>query len=174
MVVPIACKFPGYDDHNSTEITAETTQSVETLETNLNNVLENIPAGSEFQIEMSEQQLTSYVSSKLQEDPDSQIHDVQVFLREGEIRVLAMVDQSNMTVQAEMIIKPYLDNTNVIQYEITRAKLGPFNIPQSMINSMREQIGFALDEQLHSLGDNYHIDNITTQNGVMIIKGLKK
>lgn len=172
MIVPLACKLPGWGGNKPLETIPVTTQAAKTLEANLEDTLKNIPQGVEFQIEITEQQLTSYVSLKLQANPDSPVHDLQIYLRDDQIRVIGTVDQANMSVQSEIIVRPFLD-ANRLQFDVISAKIGPFNLPQSFIDSMKQEMQSAFEEQLQDLGTNYRIDSIVIQNGVMIIKGIK-
>jgi hypothetical protein len=172
LILALACKLPGFYGDKPAETIAVTTQSAQTLESNIEKNVLNIPHGGDFQIEITEQQLTSYVSMKLQENAQYPVHHVQIYLRDSQIRVLGDVDQANMSVQAELIIKPYLES-NVVQFDVLSAKIGPFNIPQDLIDSMKQEMKDAFEEQLQGLGENYQMDSIDIQNGVMIIKGKK-
>jgi hypothetical protein len=60
-----------------------------------------------------------------------------------------------------------------VQFDVLSAKIGPFNIPQDLIDSLKQEMKDAFEEQLQGLGENYQMDSIEIQNGVMIIKGKK-
>ncbi len=171
-IVPLACKLPGWSEKNPLATIPVSTQAVKTMEANLEDTIKNTSHGSEFQIAITEQQLTSYLALKLQANPDYPVHDLRIYLRDGKIRVIGTVDQANMAVQAEFIVRPFVE-ANRLQYDVISAKIGPFNLPQTFIEAMEQEMQSAFEEQLQSLDKNYQIDSVVIQDGVMTLKGIK-
>jgi hypothetical protein len=172
MIIPLACQFPG----KTTELPAETipvsSESAQSLEENLKSALAAAKENGEFQIEVTEQQLTSWVTLQMDNDSAYPIENLQIFLREGQIKVTGQVNDANMKVGMEIVMDMRVSQDHRLEYDIVSAKVGPFNIPQSLLDEMKGRIQAAFDQQMQSLGTSYQIDRLEIRDGIMTIEGI--
>ncbi|MGB9673119.1 MAG: hypothetical protein ACPL3P_03200 [Anaerolineales bacterium] len=171
LIIPIACKLPGINTQELDKRPTETA-NLKTLDQDLGSNLQNLPAGSAFQIEITEGQLTAFVENKLKDNSVYPVHDLQITLQDNQITFIGKVDQAGLTMDLQLILKPNLEN-NQLLFDVVESKIGPFNIPQSMVETIQQELKDRFQEQLVDLGNNYQIENIEIANGVMIIKGHK-
>jgi hypothetical protein len=69
----------------------------------------------------------------------------------------------NMTVSADADGRP--------QYEVVSAKVGPFPLPQSILDQMTSQIDAVFASQFGAEAENIYIEQITIADGKMNIQG---
>jgi uncharacterized protein YpmS len=147
------------------------TEAVENLEATLESAAEEMQETGEVQLEMDEAQLTSLVAFELQESGEEMISDPQVYLRDGQIQVFGTVEQQNVSGTARVAMTVDLDSEGRPDVNVVSASIGPFPIPQQIVDNVESELNEAFTEQLDSVAPNTRFESIVIADGKMTITG---
>ncbi|MFC2042865.1 hypothetical protein ACFLUA_01785 [Chloroflexota bacterium] len=173
MVISLACNFPGINQPAPEEVgqIPVTTESVKNLDDNIQSVIEDIQNGGPFQLIVTESQLTSYANYELQSYQEYQIQNVQIYLRDGQVRITGDVEQNNINLPLTIVLQLSVDGNGKPESEIISASIGPFQIPDSFLDQLTSMMDSILVNQILPANQNVVIEQITINNGQMIISG---
>jgi uncharacterized protein YpmS len=168
-VVTLACNF------GSRETPAPpppvSTEAVVNLEATLESAADQIRESGEVHLEMDEAQLTSLVTFELQESGEEMISDPQIYLRDGQIQVFGTVERQNLSGTARVVMTVDLDEEGRPDLNVVSASLGPFPIPQQIVDNIESELNEAFTEQLDSMAPNTRFESIVIDDGKMTITG---
>ena len=173
MVISLACNFPGINQPAPEEVGAipVTTESFQNLDDNIQSVIEDIQNGEPFQLIVTESQLTSYANYELQSYQEYQIQNVQIYLRDGRVRITGDAEQNNINLPLTILLKLSVDGSGKPESEIVSASIGPFQLPESFLDTLTSMMDSILVTQILPANQNVVIEQITINNGQMIISG---
>jgi uncharacterized protein YpmS len=173
MVISLACNFPGINQPAPEEVGVipVTTESVQKLDDNIQSVIEDIQSGGPFQLIVTESQLTSLANYELQSYQDYEIQNVQIDLRDGQARITGDVEQNNINLPLSIVLKFSVDGSGKPESEIVSATIGPFQIPESFLDQLPSMMDSILVTQILPANQNVVIEQITINDGQMIISG---
>ncbi|MFN3309880.1 MAG: hypothetical protein ACK44E_11800, partial [Anaerolineales bacterium] len=83
-----------------------------------------------FTLEITEQQLTSYVAINLASQSSIPITELQIRLRDEQIRISGIAHQDNLQLPLSVGDSGAVDEANNFRLEFTEAKIGQFPFPQ--------------------------------------------
>jgi uncharacterized protein YpmS len=167
----LACYFTGVRQEATPEPVPVTTEAVETLEENAQDAAKAFQDSGEINMEVTEEQLTSLVVFELQKQQDPVLQNPQVYLRDGQVQLRGDVQQGGITAPLEMNMTVSADADGRPQYEVVSAKVGPFPLPQSILDQMTSQIDAVFASQFGEDVDKIYIEQITIADGRMNIQG---
>jgi hypothetical protein len=127
-----------------------------------------------FTIEISEQQLTSYLALHYAQTDQIPISDLQIHFRDGQIWVSGLVEQNNLQLPLTIALSLGVDLSGNVVVEFNQAQLGPFPLPKAVMDTVTKEVGKAFREQLATVGEEYLIDEISIDEGSILIRGRKK
>ncbi len=173
MVISLACNFPGINQPSPEEVEPipANTESAQNLNDNIQSVIEDIQNGGPFQLIVTESQLTSLANYELQSYQEYQIKNVQIYLRDGRVRITGDVEQNNINLPLTIILKLSVDDSGKPESEIVSASIGPFKIPESFLDQLTSMMDSILITQILPANQNVVIEQITINDGQMIISG---
>lgn len=123
-----------------------------------------------FQI--SETQLTSYISQKLLEQPAPPISEPQILLRDGQMQLYGKVTSGMVTANILIAMMVSVDETNgQPKIEIASADLGPIPAPEGLNNAISAMIGEAFTGSLGPVATGFRLEGITIADGIMTLSG---
>jgi len=173
VVISLACNFPGINQPIPEEVEAIpiTTESVQNLNDDIQSVIEDIQNGGPFQLIVTEAQLTSHAKNELQSYQEYQIQNVQIYLRDGRVRITGDVEQNNINLPLTIVLKLSVDGSGKPESEIVSASIGPFQIPESFLDQLTSMMESILVTQILPANQDVMIEQITINDGQMIING---
>ena len=173
VVISIACNFPGISQRALEEVGAipVPSESAQNLNDNIQSVVEDIQNGEPFQLIVTESQLTSLANYELQSYQEYQIQNVQIYLRDGRVRITGDVEQNNINLPVTIVLKLSVDGSGKPDSEIVSASIGPFQIPESFLDQLTSMMDSILVTQILPANQNVVIEQITINDGQMIISG---
>jgi uncharacterized protein YpmS len=173
VVISLACNFPAINQPAPEEVGAipVTTESVQNLNDNIQSVIEDIQNGGPFQLIVTEAQLTSHANNELQSYQEYQIQNVQIYLRDGRVRITGDVEQNNINLPLTTVLKLSVDGSGKPESEIVSASIGPFQIPESFLDQLTSMMDSILVTQILPANQNVVIEQITINDGQMFISG---
>ena len=145
------------------------TEEVENLEEGVQSAIATAQNGGPIQLVITEAQLTSLAVMQLQAPEGSRIDDIQVHLRDGQIRISGIVEQNGMDLPMSISLEVFVGPTGQLHSEVITATIGPFPLPESVLNQITAQLDQALSTQF--IADDLVVDSVTIADGTMIILG---
>lgn len=125
----------------------------------------------EVELVITEQQLTSFLASRITEAERPILQKPQILLRDGSIRIYGVADFGPIEAGALVVVQPVLDPQGTIAFEITSAELGPLPAPRAMMNALSELLTEAFTGKLGSLATGIRITSLAIADGQAAIVG---
>ena len=120
---------------------------------------------------MSEVQLTSYLASKIMNDPTPMFTDPQVYLREDQMRIYGKTKQGNFAANIGIVLTVGPDAQGNPELQLTSADFGPFPLPDGLNKAITAVIKEAYTGALGPVATGFRIKTITIADGLMMILG---
>jgi hypothetical protein len=128
-------------------------------------------------LNFTEQQITSYVAAKFQNDPRLQqngqpfITDPQVYLRDGQMQIYGKTKQGMFAANIGIIVSVGVDENGQPKIEVVSADFGPLPAPKGITDTISAMIREAYTGSLGPVATGLRIENISIANGIMTISG---
>jgi len=123
-------------------------------------------------LQITESQLTSFITLKMQEQTSPAFTEPQVLLLNGQMLMYGKIDRAifaaNMLITMNVSIDPA---TSMPKIEIASADFGPFPAPEGLNNAISALIDEAFTGSLGPVAIGFRLESITIADGVMIITG---
>ena len=147
----------------------DVTQAVAQAEQEIESAIETVQSGGPIEIEFSEAQLTALAASELANYSEVNISDIYVGLRAGQIQISGKAQSGGFNLPTEIVIAVQADGNGGLDYQVVHAVFGPLPIPESMLKELTQQLKIGIGNQM--IGDDVYIDDVTIENGILVIKG---
>lgn len=172
ILAAMACNFPraAQTEPTNTPIPVSTA-AVESLQNELATAVVTAASGQPVKIEITDVQMTSLVAAELKSQTDPAIDNPQVHLENGQILFTGDVQQSGMTLPLKAVMTVSADSEGQVHYKIVSANLGPFPLPQSLLDQFTSKLDQSIAQKLGSEQDNMVVEDINIGNGVMTVTG---
>ncbi len=133
------------------------------------------PASGNATIVLTEQEITSYVATQLQSDPNSFIRDPQVSLEDNQVIIRGTIVTDIVTAPGTVTASIAVGADGLPKATITSATVGSFPIPAPLLTTASSMIdqGIANSVDQYSAAG-YQIESITIANHQMTIVFKKK
>ena len=181
VLTSLACTMnvggPDYSDLPTVPVSTEYAQSIEA------EVLRAFQEGAEtgsISLNLTEQQLTSYIATKLQSDPRLQrdgqplITEPQVYLRDGQMKIYGKTKQGMFTANIGIIVDVGVDENGQPKVDIASADFGPLPAPEGLRDTVAAMIREAYMGSLGPVATGLRIETIQIADGVMTVSGRLK
>jgi hypothetical protein len=172
LLTSMACSiFVGGPDYPTHTIPISTDE-VQSMETQLEQAL---VAGAETGIvtlQITESQLTSYITLKMQEQTNPPFTEPQIFLRDGQMLMYGKIDSgmfaANMLITMNVTIDP---TTGLPKIEIASADFGPIPAPEGLNAAISAVIDEAFTGSLGPVALGFRLESIAIADGIMTLTG---
>jgi hypothetical protein len=181
ILTSLACTMnvggPDYSDLPPVPVSTEYAQSIE------DEVLRAFQEGAQtgtISLNLTEQQLTSYIATKLQSDPRLQrdgqplISEPQVYLRDGQMKIYGKTQQGMFTANIGIIVDVGVDENGQPKVDIASADFGPLPAPEGLRDTVAAMIREAYMGSLGPIATGLRIETIQIADGVMTVSGRLK
>ncbi|HEY9152957.1 MAG TPA: hypothetical protein VIN60_08745 [Anaerolineales bacterium] len=170
----LACSiFVGGPNYPATPIPVSTA-AVQSLK---DQVQQSVAAGASsgtITLNITEEQLTSYLTYYLQSQPNPLVTDPQVQLQNGQMKVFGKVQQGMFIANASVTMNVGVDSNGQPTIEITQEDFGPFPAPQGLNDAISTLIVEAFTGSLGPAATGFRLESISIANGVMTVTGRLK
>lgn len=174
LLVSMACNLFAKSEPTPAATIPVSTQAVESLEKNLQQAGTAISSSGQTTLTINEEQLTSLVATELQKQETPIFRDPQVYLRDGQIKILGKVQQGDAEATLELVLTVSVNSDGRPEYKLVSAKIGPLPLPDAMVQGLSVQLDSAFKSNIDPQMDDIYIDKITIADGVMTIQGHKR
>jgi uncharacterized protein YpmS len=149
-------------------------QAVGELVTQVAAAASTVAAGGTMTLEVTEQQLTSAALLAIQTQSDTPISNLQILLRDGQLKVTGSVSQSGFDLPLVVVMQITADANGHIQTKVISADVGFFSLPQSMVDQVSTQVNQMLLSQFNTTADAIFVESIVIADGKMTITAHKR
>jgi uncharacterized protein YpmS len=171
IIASVACNYPTGGKNADPNAIPVTTEAALSLQDDLNAAIEQFKKTGKVRLVIGEEELTSLLALELQKQENPVLENPQVFLRDGQMRVMGKVEQGGISADLEVMSEISVTDDGKPRYRIVDATLGSLPLPRSMMDNLSEQIDAAFQNNISPRLANVFIDSITITDGEMIIKG---
>jgi hypothetical protein len=119
----------------------------------------------------SESELTAYLQQKLNADPNNSLHSVQVFLRDGRIKIYGVLDTGYVSASVLIILRPEVTADYTINLNLEQAQVGPLNLPSGLLSAVSDMLTEALTGEAGTLNSGFQVQEILVGDGQIAIRG---
>ena len=140
-------------------------------------VQEALAAGAEtgtLSLQINEEQLTSYLTLKMQESENPLFTEPQVSLRNGQMLVFGRIQRGYFTANTAIILSVGIDETGKPKIEVVSADFGPFPAPEGLNSAISAVIEEIFTGSIGPAAIGLRLDSITIADGVMTLTGRVK
>jgi len=147
----------------------DATQAVAQAEEEIESAIATVQSGGPIELQFTEAQLTALAANELENYSEVSISDIHIGLQAGQIQISGKAQSGAFNLPAEIVIAVQTDGKGGLDYQVVHAVFGPLPIPESMLNELTKQLEIGIGNQL--IGSDVYIDDVTIENGILIIKG---
>ena len=122
---------------------------------------------------LTEQQITSWLTMEMKNNPDLPLSDVQVYLRDGTIQIWGLVVGNADSTSALVIGKINVDTNGNPSFELESLQIGQQVIPNILLSQAETWLNQLLAEKINKQMPGLQIMNINISNGLITISGMR-
>jgi hypothetical protein len=169
-----ACSiFVGGPDYPSTPVPVST-EAVQSLQDQVKQAVADGAASGIVTLNITEEQITSYLANQLQSQPNPAVTDPQVLLRDGQMTVFGKIQQGMFVANASISMTVSVDENGQPTIAITHQDFGPIPAPQGLNEAISALVQQAFTGSLGPVATGFRLKNILIADGVMTVTGLVK
>ncbi|MBN1146412.1 MAG: hypothetical protein JXA78_04090 [Anaerolineales bacterium] len=168
-LVSLSCLAGSSPKQPTPTLIPASTEALEQLGEEVQSAVETAQSGGPIQMTITEQQLTSLAVMGVQSGPDVNIKNLQVHLQNGQIQITGQAESKGFNLPVSITLEISVDANGQPHSNVITAKVGPFSIPDSMLEQITTQLDQALMNRL--VAENMVIDSIHIADGAMTITG---
>ncbi len=148
------------------------TEAAGQLEDSVDEALANAQDG-EVTLEMTEEQVTSYVAVKLQDQPDVPFSEPQVFLRNGQVIIYGTADLEALSTPAQITLEPHVTAEGGLKLAIVNADFGLVPVPASVLSDLETNLNELMASKFSPEATGMQIKSVAIADGTMTLHGEK-
>ncbi len=167
----LACSiFVGGPEY-ATEAVPVSTDAAQSLEDQAQQAATMSAQSGVITLQITEGQLTSYLSQKLAEQTNPLITDPQVFLHDGLITVYGKATSGVFTANVSFSVQASVDQDDQPKIEVVQADFGPLPAPQGFNDALSAFVQETFMGSLGPMAVGFRLEQITVGDGVMTVTG---
>ena len=171
LLVSMACNLANRSEPAATATIPVSTESLNNLNKDIQDAGQQIEASGKATLVIDEQELTSLIAFELQGQETQIFQDPQVYLRDGQIKILGKVQQGNTMATLELVLTVTADADGRPVFQLLSAKLGPLPVPEVLLQQISDQLDAVFTSKIEPRMENIFIEKIAIADGVMTIQG---
>ena len=171
ILVNLACRLTNKISQAPSPTIAVSTESIATLEAKVENSINQAEQGQEVELSLTEEEMTSLLAQRMQDQTEIIISNPQVLLRDGKISLTGDIQTGKLNAPVKIVLEPQVNTSGQARLNLISVKVGPFSAPDSMVSTVQDVADRFLTDYLQQAGDEFYVDSITVGEGVLTIKG---
>ena len=173
MLSSLACNLLNRISDSSIEQTpiTVTNESANNLRKDLSTAIEQLKDGEKVTLVIDEAELTSLVAVELDKQSNPILYEPQISLREGGVQIIGKVLQGGFMVPAQLNLILTTNSSGQPQINIKSAKIGPLELPNSVLVELTSQVDSALMHNIRPRIKDIFVESILIADGLMTITG---
>ena len=172
----LACNIPVRNSEAATPLPTiqVSTEAVQSFEDTINAAKEAFDNNQTVEITVNESQLTSMAARELESDPDIPLSNPQIYLRDGQVMLMASLTQNQIAVPLEIVLEISTDGQGNPEYEIVSGQIGPLPVPETIMNRLTDRLDQIIANRTTIDNQPVFIESITIGEGDLTIRGYKR
>jgi hypothetical protein len=122
-------------------------------------------------LQISEEQITSYIAFRLASQENPALQNPQVYLRDGQMQVYGKIERGAFIANVLVVLNVSVDELGQPKIEIASADFGPFPAPEGLKQSLTAIVTEAYTGSLGPVATGFRLDTISIANGLMTVTG---
>ena len=179
VLTSLACTiFVGGPDYSSLPTIPVSGEAAESIKQELQRAIEAGAQTGVITVNLTEPQISSYLATRLQTDPNLQqpdrrplITDPQVYLRDGQMQIYGKTQQGMFAANIGIVVNMGVDANGQPQIDVASADFGPLPAPEGLKEAITAMVREAYTGSLGPVATGLRIDSISIANGVMTVTG---
>lgn len=178
ILTSLACTvFVGGPDYSSLPTIPVSTEITQSIQDEVARAFEEGMTSGTVTLNFTEAQLTSYIASRLQNDPTLQqdskplITDPQVYLRDGQMQIYGKTQQGLFAANIGIIVSVGVDENGQPKIDIVSADFGPLPAPEGLKEAISAMVREAYMGSIGPVATGLRIETISIADGIMTISG---
>ncbi len=178
LLTSLACTMNvGGPDYSTLPTVPVSTESAQSIQDQVQKAFQEGAQTGTITLNLTEQQLTSYIAEQLQTDPRLQrngqplMTDPQVYLRNGQMQIYGKTQQGPFTANIGIVLNVGVDENGQPKVDIASADFGPLPAPEGLRDTIAAMIREAYTGSLGPVATGLRIESIQIADGVMTISG---
>jgi hypothetical protein len=147
------------------------TEAVQSLEETAANSYNEFQQTGQVNLTVTEEQLTSVVALELAKQETDSISNPQVLLRDGQIQLSGDVHTQGISAPGRVIMEVDVDSDGRPGLRIVSATVGPFPLPDSLLENVETRLNRAFLQKLDEMAPNLVVESVVIADGSMTISG---
>lgn len=147
------------------------TEAMGELQSALETAITNGAGSGQVTLNITEPQITSYLSYRLQAQSNLFITHPQVYLQDGELQVYGTITQGYFQANARIIFSAGVDDQGQLKIGVNSANFGPLPVPNGLTEIVTAAIQEAYAGALGPLATGFRLQSVTITDGYMTIVG---
>ncbi len=144
-------------------------EATERLKQNFNQALQETSIQNEAQLRITNEEITSLVATELAQTGQIPVANPQVWFTAGRIYMTGDVTALGVTNRSLIVASAIVDQGNMV-VEVEEAKMGPFDFPDSMLESFTQTVNETLTNSLIDID----IKRLEILEGEMFVTGARR
>lgn len=176
LLASLACNLPGRSSGTATPLPTipVSTEAVQSFEDTINAAKEAFENNQTVEITVNESQLTSMAALELESDPNIPLSDPQIYLRDGQVLLLASLTQNQIAIPFEIVLELSTDDQGNPKYKIVRGQVGPLPVPENIMNRLTDRLDQIIANRTTIDNQQVFIESITIGDGDLTVRGYKR
>jgi hypothetical protein len=179
VLTSLACTiFVGGPDYSSLPTIPVSGEAAESIKEELRRAIEAGAQTGVVTVNLTEPQVTSYLATRLQSDPNLQqpdkkplITEPQVYLRDGQMQIYGKTQQGMFAANIGIIVNLGVDANGQPQIDVVSADFGPLPAPEGLKDTITAMVREAYMGSLGPVATGLRIETISVANGIMTVTG---
>ena len=169
----LACNLPGREPATETPLPTipVSTEAVASLQDTLNAAKDAFENNQTVEITINESQLTSLVAIELESDPEIPLTDPQIYLRDGQVTLIASLTQNQIAVPVEIVLVLSADGQGNPEYEVIKGQVGPLPVPENLMNRLTSRLDESIASWTRVDDRQVFVESIAVGDGNLTLRG---
>ena len=169
----LACNLPGREPATETPLPTipVSTEAVASLQDTLTAAKDAFENNQTVEITVNESQLTSLVARELESDPEIPLTDPQIYLRDGQVTLIASLTQNQIAVPVEIVLVLSADGQGNPEYEVIKGQVGPLPVPENLMNRLTSRLDESIASWTRVDDRQVFVESIAVGDGNLTLRG---
>jgi hypothetical protein len=145
--------------------------AVESFNNQLNDAMLSATQTGVVSVQFTEEQITSFLILKMQEQDNPPFTDPQVLLRNNQMQILGKMKRGIFAANISIILNVSVDESGLPKIEVASADFGPFPAPEGLNSAISALTEEAFTGSFGPAAIGIRLESITIADGVMTLTG---
>jgi hypothetical protein len=172
LLASVACSISAGGPEYPDQAIPVSVDAVQTMQAQIEQALTDGAESGLVTLQITESQLTSYISQKMQEQPNPPFAEPQILLRDGQMQLYGKIVNGMFNANILITMNVGIDETSGLpKIEIVSADFGPIPAPEGLNTAISAMIDEAFTGSLGPVAIGFRLETITIADGIMTLTG---